>query len=132
LRLIEAPAWCAASSLLNSLLAYWQPRSEWCSNPGAGRCFFQAFCQARTTFAVSSESEVFHPATLRVRSRSARPSGQPSVALSRACPGARLSKKEKESGLTPDYHYLTPEGAHFREILRCSLAQSNKYKLMRF
>jgi hypothetical protein len=41
-------------------------------------------------------------------------------------------QKEKESGLTPDYHYLTPEGAHFREILRCSLAQSNKYKLMRF
>ena len=41
-------------------------------------------------------------------------------------------QKEKESGLTLDYYYLTPEGAHFREILRCSLAQSNKYKLMRF
>ena len=47
-------------------------------------------------------------------------------------PALDCQKKEKESGLAPDYHYLTPEGAHFREILRCSLAQSNKYKLMRF
>jgi len=74
---------------------------------------------------------VFAPAQLALRANLRLLYLAPAPALDSKNPEI-LSKKEKKSGLTLDYHYLTPEGAHFREILRCSLAQSNKYKLMRF